>query len=135
MWLTNPQCGRGEGRKFRIFLRDNHQGKSSHIYINWHRDSIKALKNAMSFIFWTWKAYNLAGNQTSLTEKLKKVGFCRTCRTRFCKSGDSRQEHVCMTLHQRCKNTNFLHKNGLSQKCLTQKVPSFMTNQIRDKTA
>ena len=32
MWLNNPQCGYKEGEKFPIFLWDNYQGKSSHIY-------------------------------------------------------------------------------------------------------
>ena len=33
MWLNNPQCGNKEGGKFPFFWQDNHQGKSSHIYI------------------------------------------------------------------------------------------------------
>ena len=33
MWLNNPQCRQKEGQEFPIFWRDNHQGKSSHIYM------------------------------------------------------------------------------------------------------
>ena len=42
-------------------------------------------KNCHVVLIWTWKAHNLAVNQTNLTENLKKVGFCKTCRTRFLK--------------------------------------------------
>ena len=34
MWLNNPQCGHTKGQKFPVFWWDNHQGKSSHIYLS-----------------------------------------------------------------------------------------------------
>ena len=35
---------------------------------------------------WTYKAHNLAANQTNLTEKLKKLGAAEPIEPAFCKS-------------------------------------------------
>ena len=40
----------------------------------------------MSFKIFTWKAHNLAENQTNLTEKLKKLGSAEPVEPAFCKS-------------------------------------------------